>query len=390
MVDMGMLNDGFEAPGIGDTLEEMLRRYDKSDAYPFHMPGHKRNTSVSGLDTALDITEITGFDDLYHPSGILERGQKMAADIYGARRAWYLVNGSTVGNLSAVFASTTDGGRIIVDRGCHRSVHHAAKLRHLDVDYVDAPLIIPGIRGSVSADDVDNLLKTRPDTQAVIVTSAGYNGVKSDVEGIARVVHEHGAILICDEAHGAHFGFHEDYPERAIRQGADIVTVSLHKTLPAFTQSALLMTNNEGLIDRISSFLYMFQTSSPSYMLMAGMYECVEMMGREGSKRLGCLSGMVDDFLEETSSLRNIRVLTQGEAISAGAFDFDKSRLIILCPDGGGKAVFDRLSDRYRLELEASDDLYITAISTICDVPEGFERLAAALRDIDEDYPWER
>ena len=363
--------------GKPESLEETLRKYAASDAYPFHMPGHKRNAKVAGIDTSLDITEITGFDDLYHAEGILKDGQERAAQLYGAGSARYLVNGSTVGNLTAIFASTSDGDRIIMDKDCHRSVYHAAKLRHLNVDYVERPVIIPGIRGSIPPENVDKLLKSHPDTRAVIITSAGYNGVKSDVEKIAHIVHSYGAVLICDEAHGAHFGFCEDYPQSAIKQGADAVVMSLHKTLPAFGQTALLLLNNAKLEENVSRYLDYFQTSSPSYMLMAG---------DKGTGALKKLSGFVDEFIEMTRDLRNIRIFTRDEAIKAGAYDFDKSRIIILTPGGDGSKIFARLSEQYHIELEAEDDLYLTAISTLCDTAEGFERLAFALKDIDKNY----
>ncbi len=368
------------------SLHEELREYGNSDAYPFHMPGHKRNIPVAGVDTSLDITEITGFDDLHFSRGILKAAQDEAAESYGAMEAFYLVNGSTVGILSAIFAVLPEGAEVIIDRSCHRSVYHAAMLRKLVVHYVDKPWISPGITGCLSTSQLKNSLIKHPDVKAVVITSAGYDGVVDNVEGLSEVIHEHGATLICDEAHGAHFGFSSDFPQTAVRKGADIVITSLHKTLPAFTQSALLMNNRPEFSENIRRYLRVFETSSPSYMLMAGISDAVRLMRRQGESLLKDLKLKIENLYKKVADNELIRILTKEEALAKGSYDYDMSRLVFMCDTAGitGKMAFEILSREYCIELEMSDPWHMTAIASVADTDEGFDRLADAINDIEK------
>ena len=227
-------------------LLERLTEYAGSDAYPFHMPGHKRR-------------EIDGFDNLHHAEGILKDAMDEAAAIYGTDRSWYLVNGSTCGILSAVFATTENGGKILTARNCHKAVYHAICLNRLEAEYLYPEEITEfGINGGIRAEDVRKALEKDAmhcagnsgdvrgkitKIQAVLITSPTYEGVVSDIRAIADAAHEYGIPLIVDEAHGAHLEYADQchsFPKSALEYGADIVIQSLHKTLPCFTQTAIL------------------------------------------------------------------------------------------------------------------------------------------------------
>ena len=229
-------------------LINRLKTYASGPFYPFHMPGHKRlvcletekNAGMGAMDFPnpflMDITEIEGFDNLHHAQGILRRSMEWAANIYGSRKTWYLINGSTCGILAAVCGCTRPGGRILMSRNCHKSAYHAAYLNQLDISYV-YPQRIPGlgIQGGILPEDVEKALKGQRDIQAVLIVSPTYDGVVSDVEKIAETVHRAGLPLIVDEAHGAHFHFGAIFPDSALDCGADVVIQSVHKTLPSLT-----------------------------------------------------------------------------------------------------------------------------------------------------------
>ena len=254
-------------------LLEKLTAYGASDHYGFHMPGHKRQLDLmEGISPyQIDITEIDGFDDLHHAEGILKEAQEQAAKVYHAEETHFLVNGSTAGILSAILGSTRRGDQILVARNCHKSVYHAIEMQELKPVY-----LYPGfdpeaqLNTEISAEDVRAALERHPGVRAVVIVSPTYDGIVSDVESIAEAVHVHDIPLIVDEAHGAHFGFHPYFPENANQKGADLVIHSLHKTLPALTQTALLHMNGERADRRrVRKYLHMLQTSSPSYVLMA-------------------------------------------------------------------------------------------------------------------------
>ena len=259
-------------------LFEKLKEYADSDYLPMHMPGHKRCLGEIGNPFFIDITEISGFDNLHHAKGLLLEAQERAAKLYHSSETHYLVNGSTAGILSAVSGCTSFGGSILLARNSHKSAYHAAFLRGLSIRY-----LYPqskgnmGINGAIFPEDVENALKNDPYIQAVMITSPTYDGVVSDVKGIVQAAHSHGIPLIVDEAHGAHFPFSDHFPQDSVSCGADVVIHSLHKTLPTLTQTALIHLNGS-LTDRnkIRKYLTVYQTSSPSYVLMASLDNGVE------------------------------------------------------------------------------------------------------------------
>ena len=366
-------------------LDTKLRNYADTDTYPFHMPGHKRNMDGFENPYNIDITEITGFDDLHHADGIIKEAQQRAAKLYGADRCYYLVNGSTCGILSAISATTKKGDKIIVARNCHKSVYHALYLRELQPVYVYPEVSDYNIQGQIRKEDIQEILEQNTDIKAVIITSPTYDGVVSDIAEIAKLVHAYNIPLIVDEAHGAHFGLDESMPQNAINLGADCVIVSIHKTLPAFTQTALLLVN-EGKTDcqKIEEFLDIYETSSPSYILMAGIEKCIRIMTENSKELFAVLNQNLDGFYKKMQALQKLHVLIE-EDFKEKAFEFDRTKILISTEntDITGHQLKEILTDRYQIELEMSCENYALAIATVMDEEDGFRRLAEALIEID-------
>lgn len=366
-------------------LDTKLRDYADTDTYPFHMPGHKRNMDGFENPYNIDITEITGFDDLHHADGIIKEAQQRAAKLYGADRCYYLVNGSTCGILSAISATTKKGDKIIVARNCHKSVYHALYLRELQPVYVYPEESDYNIQGQIRKEDIQEILEQNTDIKAVIITSPTYDGVVSDIVEIAKLVHAYNIPLIVDEAHGAHFGLDESMPQNAINLGADCVIVSIHKTLPAFTQTALLLVN-EGKADcqKIEEFLDIYETSSPSYILMAGIEKCIRVMTENSKELFARLNQNLDGFYKKMRALQKLHVLIE-EDFKDKAFEFDRTKILISAEntDITGHQLKEILTDRYQIELEMSCENYALAIATVMDEEDGFRRLAEALIEID-------
>jgi len=370
-------------------LLERLNELNQSDIYPFHMPGHKRNRTGGGFDHmfGIDITEIEGFDNLHHATGILKRMQDEAARLYGVMHTFFLVNGSTCGIQAGISASVRNGKKLLVARNCHKSVYNTCLLRRIDTVYVypsetDSSYIL----GDIKARDVAKALDDNEDIDAVIVTSPNYDGVVSDVAEIAKIVHDHGAILIVDEAHGAHLPFSTCFPRSAVRCNADIIIHSLHKTLPSPTQTALLHVNTERVdLAKLQEFLAIYQTSSPSYVLMAAMQQCIEETSAKKEEWFEALAGRLDRLYDECSNLRHIGIFSRRQALQRGIYDFDKSKILIFPQNNGlnGEQLYEILLRRYHLQMEMASAGYVMGLASVSDTDEGFDRLIKALRDID-------
>lgn len=364
------------------SLYDKLIEYNKSDYYGFHMPGHKRNEKMFGtrLPYGIDITEIDGFDDLHHAETLIKDQEERAARLYKAEETHFLVNGSTVGILSAILGVTNRGDKILVARNCHKSVYNAMELNGLRPIYIypeyEKDL---QINGEVSGEKIEILLNENPDVKAVMIVSPTYDGVLSDVEKIAQIVHKRGIPLIVDEAHGAHFGFHPYFPENSNVKGADIVIHSVHKTLPSLTQTALIHINGE-IVDRekVRKYLHMLQSSSPSYILMASIDRCMELLESEGDTLFELFAQRIDVLRTELQGLKHLEILQTEQ--------FDRSKFLISVKKTGitSKKLADILLHTYHLQMEMTGGTYVLAMTALGDTKEGFERLKRALFEIDQ------
>lgn len=369
------------------NIFDKLKNYSDSDYYAFHMPGHKRNLDLMDGTSPyrIDITEIDGFDDLHHAEGILKEAQERAAEVYHADETHFLVNGSTVGILSAILGTTEKGDSILVARNCHKSVYHAIYLNELDPVYLypkfDTEL---GLSTEIDAADVQKALENHPGIRAVMIVSPTYDGVVSDIEKIAEIVHEAGCLLIVDEAHGAHFGFDPYFPKSANMYGADLVINSLHKTLPALTQTALLHVNGERVNRRkVKRYLDMLQTSSPSYILMASIDACIHLLEQTQMQKCSIFkeyAAHIDNLREELKKLKYLKIIR-----TENTDRYDRSKFVISVKHApmSSHELYERLLHDYHLQMEMLAGTYVLAMTTIGDTQEGLDRLRDALLAID-------
>lgn len=381
-----------------ELLIECLKKYRKSDMYPFHMPGHKRAKGIklSFPDPfSVDITEIDGFDNLHHAEGILKDSMEWVSCLYGSDRIWYLVNGSTCGLLSAISAAVSHGGKILVSRNCHKAVYHGIYLNHLEAVYV-YPQPVPGlgIQGGILPEDVEKALKEEPDIQAVLMVSPTYDGIVSDVKAIADVAHKAGIPLIVDEAHGAHFAYGDAFPKSAIELGADAVIQSVHKTLPSLTQTALLNVKNNRPdggcyldIKKIERYLQIYQSSSPSYVLMASIENSIFLMDQY--RKEGKVAEFEADLLKirkKLEKMKYLRLVEENLVGTAGISDVDISKIVVSVRGSGltGEMLSRILREKYHLEMEMCGADYVTAIAAIGDSKKGLKHLKKALLEIDK------
>ena len=368
-----------------EHLYQQLISYGESDVYPFHMPGHKRRALPFPNPYTIDITEIDGFDNLHHAGGLIREAEERAAKLYGADRSYYLVNGSTCGLLAAICAAARRGDKVLAARNCHKAVYHAVSMQGLSVEFLYPAITRGDLQGQITAAQVEEALTKHPDIAVVILTSPTYEGIVSDVAAIAACCHAHGAALIVDEAHGAHFGFGAGFPENAVRLGADAVIMSLHKTLPSFTQTALLHCNG-GRIDteRVARYLGVYETSSPSYLFMAGMDACIDLIREQGAELFAQYRRRLDAFYRDTADLTQLHVMRREDLCKEEAYDWDDSKLMIYAGTMGGEALHQELLGHYHLQMEMVSADYVLGMTSLMDTDEGMRRLVTALHEIDE------
>jgi arginine/lysine/ornithine decarboxylase len=377
-------------------LDETLIGYSQTNAYPLHMPGHKRQPSGLPDLFSMDITEIDGFDNLHDAKGLIREAQERSAALFGADRSYFLVNGSTCGILAAISACTAQKGKILIGRNCHKSVYHACYLKELIVGYLYPEICSLGCPAQVTPKEVERALEEMPDAQAVVITSPTYEGIVSDIRGILDVTRRYQIPLIVDEAHGAHLGFHPYFPPSARDAGADFIIESLHKTMPCLTQTAIAHCNVDGkLRERFERYLRIYQTSSPSYVMMAVIDRMNRMLLEDGKAYFEAYVRRLEKFKHQTKGLQALSVFSlESESLennpseNCSFKDYpkkDASKLVIstACTKINGTMLAEVLRSKYALEVEMAAEDYVIAMTSIMDTKEGLERFADALLEID-------
>ena len=361
-----------------NELYDKLIEYSENGRIPFHMPGHKRNKKFGKyLPYSLDITEIDGFDNLHDMHGILKKLSDNMAKLWKADYAFPLVCGSTGGILAAVRALTERGDSVIMDRRCHKSVYNAVDICGLTPYYVcgktDAEFDLPL---PPSASVIKKALSAHPETSLVVITSPTYEGYIADIPEISDTVHSFGAKLLVDQAHGAHLNLSDYFVGSSVGY-ADITVISLHKTLPALTQSAALLTSKSVDPVRVAANLSVFETSSPSYIILASIDRCVGLLSENVDSLFEKYSADLSDFYGKVLSLQHLKVLDNKS--------HDRSKIVISCQtaDIDGPKLADLLRKKYNIEPEMIMPHYLLALSTVADSGENLDALAKALIEID-------
>lgn len=338
-------------------LDQALAQLER---YPFHMPGHKRNPAFGLPGAEIDITEIDGFDDLHAPTGVLNRLQNDLAALYGAAASFLSVNGSTCCILAAISALCKPGDEILIARNCHKAVYNACFLNRLQVHYVEPEFdASSGFYTRVTQRALDAALAAHPGVAAVVVTSPTYEGYISRLRCPIP--------LVVDAAHGAHFGLAPWLPGR---MEGDAVICSYHKTLPALTQTAGVQVYDPLLAPKIKRYMDIFETSSPSYVLMNSVAK---------------MAAAVTDpavFAPLQAGLQKLYGLPLQYLRLIQSDDPTKINISTLHCSIDGNALADRLRGR-GIEPEMSDRIHVICMATVGDTAAGFDLLARALTEID-------
>lgn len=343
-----------------------MRLHDKLttlDKYPFHMPGHKRNAKFGIAGSEIDITEIDGFDNLHAPCGVIADIESRLKGIYKSKHSFISVNGSTAGILAGIHAVCNKGDTVIVAKNCHKSVFNACMLLELKIRYIEPEFdYTNGYYTSISQRTVDEALRDVENARALIITSPTYEGfisrIKCDIP------------IITDAAHGAHLGlgYFPEYPK------SDIVISSLHKTLPSLTQTAVVNVYNEKYINGVKRYMDIFQTTSPSYVLMNSIDLCCEYIESNPLDFGIFYEKLCDLRLVETNNLRI-------------QYTDDISKIVVSCAntDISGVELAEKFRKEYNIEPEYASERYVLFMATVGDTQEGLNALKSAIEKIDEE-----
>ncbi len=354
--------------------------YKKSNIYPFHMPGHKRipHSIFEGVHPfEIDYTEVDGLDDLHEPEEMFRESMDRAKAFYGTNESYYLVNGSTSGIMAAISAVCSHGDQIIVGRNCHKSVYMAIELLGLDPVYVYPQTNKDtGIVTHIELQKIKECVDNYPDAKAIMLVSPTYEGNVMDIKAIKEIAGE--IPVIVDEAHGAHFPFWgEEFPQSALSQGADIVIQSLHKTMPALTQTALLHVCSDKVpLNKMKECLNYFQTTSPSYLFSASIDYAIS-YGIKHQKEFDAYGQWMKNFRKKLNE--KLKFIELVEVDDPGKLVISTAKCTMT-----GQEIYDILLKDYRLQMEMVQEEYALAMTSICDSDESFDRLSEALVLIDQ------
>ncbi len=369
-----------------------LKKYALENNKRFHMPGHKGKELLRFLGELIpeiDVTEVEGTDNLHNPSSIIYESQRLAAETFGAKATFYSVNGTTGGLHAAITATVKPGGKALIQRDCHRAVYNALILGRITPKYIYPRYSEKNnIVTTLDPEEIDKELSLDNDIEAVIITYPTYYGICSDIKRITEIVHKHGKVLIVDEAHGSHLRFNDRLPMSALDAGADIVIQSTHKTLPAFTQSSMIhVGSNRVDIEKLRTMVSIFQTTSPSYILMSSIDFAVAYMANQGKDKLEALLDNIGKWTSYMKQIDKVKIL-DNDMKDNQIFDFDSTKILMQIDGLTGKSMEDILREKYKIQLEMSDYYYGLALTSILDEDEDFGRLAYSIEDISKKHSY--
>lgn len=377
-------------------IYEALEEFRQNRIVPFDVPGHKRGrgnpelTALLGQQcVGIDVNSMKPLDNLCHPVSIIREAEELAAEAFGAAYAFLMVGGTTSSVQSMVLSVCKKGDKIILPRNVHRSVINALVLNGAIPIYVNPDMDDRlGIALGMKVSQVERAILENPDAVAVLVNNPTYYGICSDLKSIVKLAHAHGMKVLADEAHGTHFYFGEKMPVSAMAAGADMASVSMHKSGGSLTQSSFLLTGphmNPGYVRQI---INLTQTTSASYLLLASLDISRRNLALRGKEEFAKVTALAEYAREEINRIGGYYAYTSELVNGDSIFDFDKTKLTVNTLGIGlaGIEVYDLLRDEYDIQVELGDIANILAYISIGDRQRETERLVSALMEIKRKY----
>ena len=375
---------------------EALEKLKKRRVGPFDVPGHKRGRGNPELVellgekcVSLDVNSMKPLDNLCHPVSVIKEAQELAAEAFRTEHAFFMVGGTTSSVQGMVLSCCKAGDKIILPRNVHKSVINALVLCGAIPVYVNPEVDVKlGISLGMQVSEVERAILENPDAVAVLVNNPTYYGICSDLRSIVRVAHEHHMLVLVDEAHGTHLYFGENLPVCAMDAGADMASVSMHKSGGSLTQSSLLLTGKGVNWEYVSQIINLTQTTSASYLLMSSLDISRRNLALRGKESFAKVAQMAEYARDEINSIGGFYAYGKDMVNGGSVYDFDVTKLSVYTRDIGlaGIEVYDLLRDEYDIQIELGDIANILAYISIGDRIQDIERLVGALADIKRLY----
>ncbi|MBQ1463629.1 MAG: aminotransferase class I/II-fold pyridoxal phosphate-dependent enzyme [Ruminococcus sp.] len=377
---------------VNAPIYEALRRFRRMRVVPFDVPGHKRGrgnmelTEFLGEDCMnVDVNSMKPLDNLCHPVSVIKDAEMLAAEAFGAANAFFMVGGTTSAVQSMIMYACKSGDKIIMPRNVHRSAINALILTGAVPVYVNPDVNKQlGIALGMSPEQVEQAIRENPDAKAIMVNNPTYYGICSDLKKITQLAHEHGMLVLVDEAHGTHFYFGDNFPVTAMAAGADCASVSMHKSGGSLTQSSFLLMGKNVNADYMRQVINLTQTTSASYLLLSSLDISRKRLALSGKEIFAKTVEMAEYARAEINSIGGYYAYSS-ELINGGSiFDFDRSKLsVFTLPIGlAGIEVYDLLRDEYDIQIEFGDIGNILAYISVGDRKRDIERLISAMAEI--------
>lgn len=381
-------------------IYEALERFHKSRVVPFDVPGHKRGQGNPELKALLgdacvsnDVNSMKPLDNLCHPVSVIRDAECLAAEAFGAAHAFFMVGGTTSAVQAMIFSVVKRGEKIILPRNVHRSVINAMILCGAIPVYVN-PDMEPklGIPLGMKISGLEEAMNLHPDAKAVLVNNPTYYGICSDIRYIVKLAHERGMKVLADEAHGTHFYFGDMLPVPAMEAGADMASVSMHKSGGSLTQSSFLLAGpqmNEGYVRQI---INLTQTTSGSYLLLTSLDISRRNLATRGKEEFWSVMKLAQYARDEINAIGGYYAYSKELINNDSVYDFDVTKLSVYTLDVGlaGIEVYDLLRDEYDIQIEFGDLGNILAYISIGDRLKNIERLVSALAEISRRFKKDR
>ncbi|MDW0112030.1 aminotransferase class I/II-fold pyridoxal phosphate-dependent enzyme [Sporosarcina saromensis] len=377
-------------------IMEALNKYKKMRVVPFDVPGHKRGRGNEELTAFLgencmsfDVNSMKPLDNLIHPVSVIREAEELAADAFGAKHAFFMVNGTTSAVQAMVMTACKAGEKIIMPRNVHRSAINALIISGAIPVYVNPGSNKElGIPLGMAVEDVKQAIKEHPDAKAILINNPTYYGICSNMKEITALAHRHGMLVLVDEAHGTHFYFSEELPASAMSVGADMAAVSMHKSGGSLTQSSLLLINNEVSEGYVRQIINLTQTTSGSYLLMSSLDISRKNLALHGEEIFKKVMNMARYTREEINKIGGYYAFADELKNGDTIYDFDLTKLSVHSLDIGlaGIEVYDILRDEYDIQIEFGDIGNFLAYISVGDRHLDLERLVSALAEIKRRY----
>ena len=375
------------------TVLEAMTQHLQNRVVPFDVPGHKGGRGNSELTDFLgksclkaDVNSMKPLDNLCHPVSVIKEAQDLAAEAFGAKTAFFIVNGTTGSVQTMIMTACKSGDKIIMPRNVHRSAINALVVNGAVPVYVNPGTNKElGIPLGMSVENVKKAIAENPDAKAVLINNPTYYGVCSDLREIVRIAHENNMLALVDEAHGTHFYFGENMPVSGMAAGADMAAVSMHKTGGSLTQSSILLCGSNINSDYVRQVINLTQTTSGSYLLISSLDIARKNLALNGKSIFKKTVQFAEYARNEINKLGGYYAFGNELCDNNAFFDFDKTKLSVHTRDIGlaGIEVYDILRDDYGIQIEFGDIGNILAIISAGDRALEIERLISSLSEID-------